>query len=151
MRKYSIRKWFSKELFTPTVPVTDFSGLDDLLDNFRTVSIIEKNIAMSANQLGDDRRVFVYGKYPSLDYFVNPKILRSFGKRKLYFERCASFPGLRFPRLRYEFVDLNYQNEMENNFGEVFEGRKAAVIQHEVAHLDGKHPFSWLIKVLQKS
>jgi peptide deformylase len=91
---------------------------------------------LAANQVGVQRRVFVYDIGDGARTIINPRIVESAGEWT-YDEGCLSVPGLSWPITRPDEVHLvGYDldgNEVSIETDE-FEGR---VFQHEVDHLDG--------------
>lgn len=91
---------------------------------------------LAANQVGVQRRIFVYDIGDGAHTIVNPRIVESDGEW-VYDEGCLSVPGLSWEILRPNAVhlvgrDLN-GNEVSIEATEL-EGR---VFQHELDHLDG--------------
>jgi peptide deformylase len=91
---------------------------------------------LAANQVGVQRRMFVYDVGDGPVVVVNPRIVESSGEW-IYEEGCLSVPGLSWPIPRPNLVHLiGYDldgNELSLE-GEELEGR---VFQHEVDHLNG--------------
>jgi peptide deformylase len=78
---------------------------------------------------------------------VNPEILEFSEEKTTHTEGCLSLPGFKLDVERSKYVKLRYHTPL----GEVVEGTlpdiHAAVVQHEVDHLDGKtllDKASWL-------
>ena len=100
----------------------------------------EEGVGLAAPQRGEHWRVVVWdtsAKGVHLQYLVNPKIVESFGSA-LGEEGCLSFPGLRLKvkrarRVVVEAFDLDRQPLRIEA-----EGWDAAILQHEIDHLDGK-------------
>jgi peptide deformylase len=91
---------------------------------------------LAANQVGVQRRVFVYDVGNGPRTVVNPRIVGSSGEWT-YEEGCLSVPGLSWPIVRPNQVHLvGYDldgNEVSIE-ADTLEGR---VFQHELDHLDG--------------
>jgi peptide deformylase len=93
-------------------------------------------VGLAANQIGVNKRVFVYDKGEGPVVVVNPSIVESDGEYA-YEEGCLSVPGLSWVIVRPNRVhlvgrDLN-GSEISVETDE-FEGR---IFQHELDHLDG--------------
>ena len=91
---------------------------------------------LAANQVGVQRRIFVYDVGDGPRTVINPSIVESDGEW-VYDEGCLSVPGLSWEIVRPNAVhlvglDLN-GNEISIEASEL-EGR---VFQHELDHLDG--------------
>jgi peptide deformylase len=93
-------------------------------------------VGLAANQVGVQKRLFVYDKGDGPHVIVNPKILETDGEWT-YEEGCLSVPGLSWEITRANSVhlvgfDLD-GNEVDVQTDE-YEGR---IFQHEMDHLDG--------------
>lgn len=93
-------------------------------------------VGLAANQIGVQKRLFVYDKGEGPRVVVNPVIVETSGEWT-YEEGCLSVPGLSWEIVRPNAVHLRgYDldgNELDVETDE-FEGR---IFQHEVDHLDG--------------
>jgi peptide deformylase len=93
-------------------------------------------VGLAANQIGVQKRLFVYDKGEGPHVVVNPVIVETSGEW-VYEEGCLSVPGLSWEIVRPNAVHLKgYDldgNEIDIETDE-FEGR---IFQHEVDHLDG--------------
>jgi peptide deformylase len=93
-------------------------------------------VGLAANQVGVQRRLFVYDAGDGPRVVVNPRIIEFDGEWS-YEEGCLSVPGLSWPIVRPNAVHLvGYDldgNELSVEATE-FEGR---IFQHELDHLDG--------------
>jgi peptide deformylase len=91
---------------------------------------------LAANQIGVQRRIFVYDIGDGPRTIINPQIIESDGEW-VYDEGCLSIPGLSWEILRpnaVHLVGLDLDgNEISIEATEL-EGR---VFQHELDHLDG--------------
>jgi peptide deformylase len=93
-------------------------------------------VGLAANQVGVQKRLFVYDKGDGPHVVVNPTILETDGEWT-YEEGCLSVPGLSWEITRANSVhlvgfDLD-GNEIDLQTDE-YEGR---IFQHEMDHLDG--------------
>ena len=93
-------------------------------------------VGLAANQVGVQKRLFVYDKGEGPHVVVNPTILETDGEWT-YEEGCLSLPGLSWEITRANAVhlvgfDLD-GNEIDLQTDE-YEGR---IFQHEMDHLDG--------------
>jgi peptide deformylase len=93
-------------------------------------------VGLAANQIGVQKRLFVYDKGDGPRAVVNPVIVETSGEWP-YEEGCLSVPGLSWEIVRPDAVHLRgYDldgNELDIEAVE-FEGR---IFQHEVDHLNG--------------
>jgi peptide deformylase len=93
-------------------------------------------VGLAANQIGVQKRLFVYDKGDGAHVVVNPVIVETSGEWT-YEEGCLSVPGLSWPIVRANEVHLTGfdldGNEIDIQTSE-YEGR---IFQHECDHLDG--------------
>ncbi len=68
---------------------------------------------------------------------VNPAITPKTETKELVWERCLSIPGLHGKVPRYPEITLSYQTLDGNTVSHGAHGSWAALLQHEVDHLDG--------------
>jgi peptide deformylase len=95
-----------------------------------------KGIGLSANQVGVLQRfLIVQVKRPLV--LLNPRIKKYYGKRVEIEEGCLSFPGHYEIKGRYAKILVEYVDMTGKLCKVFFEGLEAAVIQHEVNHLNG--------------
>ncbi len=104
------------------------------------VEALEESLAttegygLTAIQIGIPVRVAIVrvGK-TKLDLF-NPKIIKKADRFKFVGEKCLSLPGFTIDTARYNYIVL------ENGNGKKYalEGLEAIVVQHEIAHMNGK-------------
>jgi peptide deformylase len=91
---------------------------------------------LAANQIGVQKRVFVYDVGEGARAVVNPRIVEGTGEWT-YEEGCLSIPGLSWPVVRpneIHLVGLDLDGNEVSIEGRELEGR---VFQHELDHLDG--------------
>jgi len=98
-------------------------------------------VGLAANQVGELRRILVVDFQPitgedHIEAFINPEIVEEEGRMRLE-EGCLSIPDVqeeieRSHRVRVRYLDREgYEQEQEG------EGFLAAVLQHEIDHLNG--------------
>jgi len=91
---------------------------------------------LAANQVGVQRRVFVYDVGDGPRTVINPRIVETSGEWT-YEEGCLSVPGLSWPIVRPDrvhLVGLDLDGNECSIEADTLEGR---VFQHELDHLDG--------------
>ena len=135
-----------ERLTTPCRPVTAFDeSLRELAKNLIDTLTNSKRlgVGLSANQIGDQRRVFVIdftaGKNPAAaQVFVNPSIRKYRGKEHTEIEGCLSLPpGNDCSVRRHTIVNWQAQDLDGNPISGKFHDFAARVFQHEVDHLSG--------------
>jgi peptide deformylase len=93
-------------------------------------------VGLAANQVGVDKRMFVYDAGDGPITVINPRIIESDGEFT-YTEGCLSVPGYAWDITRPDrvhLVGLDLDGNELSIEAEEFEGR---IFQHEVDHLDG--------------
>jgi peptide deformylase len=119
---------------------TDIENIDGKIAALAQTMIETMNeapgVGLAANQVGVQKRLFVYDKGDGPFVVVNPRILETDGEWT-YEEGCLSVPGLSWEITRANEVhlvgfDLD-GNELDIQTDE-YEGR---IFHHEMDHLDG--------------
>jgi peptide deformylase len=132
-----IRVYGDPLLNTAAKDVTEIDGkIAQLSDTMIQTMYAAPGSGLAANQIGVQRRVFVYDIGDGPITIINPTIVESDGEWT-YEEGCLSVPGLSWEITRPNQIhlvgfDLD-GNEISIETDE-FEGR---VFQHEMDHLDG--------------
>lgn len=132
-----IRQYGDPVLKQTTRDVEEIDGrvaklVEDMLDTMYKAP----GVGLAANQVGVQRRLFVYDIGDGPRVVINPKIVETSGEWT-FEEGCLSVPGLSWAIVRpnrVHLVGLDLDgNELSIETDE-YEGR---VFQHEVDHLDG--------------
>lgn len=147
--KLEIRQWPDPVLRQKTVAVSVFdSELEELARNMIETMRDASGIGLSANQVGDGRRLAVV-EVPYIpgdkveEYLgkpivlVNPQLIESEGST-LSVEGCLSIPDAHDTLRRFKTVKVRYQNLSGETVEMEAEGLMAICLQHEIDHLDGK-------------
>ena len=137
MTTFAIRQYGDPVLRQPTKAIEEIDGrVAKLAEDMIETMYEAPGVGLAANQVGVQRRLFVYDVGDGPIVIVNPTIVESSGEWT-YQEGCLSVPGLSWPIVRPGSVHLTgYDldgNELSIEADE-FEGR---VFQHELDHLDG--------------
>ncbi len=106
-----------------------------------------QGVGLAANQVGQNRRVFVmecHGskRYPKvasfpLQAYVNARIVEYSKQKERGWEGCLSIPGYRGLVPRSRRVTLEARTPGGLKIRKTFRGFEARVVQHEVDHLNG--------------
>jgi peptide deformylase len=132
-----IRTYGDPVLKSAAAEVTEIDGkIAALADRMIDVMYAAPGVGLAANQIGVQRRVFVYDIGDGPLTVINPRIVESDGEWT-YEEGCLSVPGLSWEITRPNAVHLVGYDLDGNEVSietEEFEGR---VFQHELDHLDG--------------
>lgn len=141
MASYSIRIVGDPVLAEPTKEITEIDGrLVKVIDAmFDTLYGSDTGIGLAANQVGVQKRLFVYdlegGDDPQV--LINPRITGSDGEW-VYAEGCLSIPGLHYDIVRPKTVEVTAVGLDGNEFSFEADELFSRLIQHEIDHLDGK-------------
>ena len=93
-------------------------------------------VGLAANQVGVQRRLFVYDVGAGPVVVINPTIVDSSGEWT-YQEGCLSVPGLSWEIVRPGSVHLNGYDVDGNELSIEADELEGRVFQHEMDHLDG--------------
>lgn len=137
MSTLPIRVYGDPVLNEVTTEVENIDGrIAQLAETMITTMYEAPGVGLAANQVGVQKRLFVYDKGDGPVVVVNPKIVESDGEWT-YQEGCLSVPGLSWEITRPNAIHLvGYDldgNEISVETDE-FEGR---IFQHEMDHLNG--------------
>jgi peptide deformylase len=137
MTTFSIRQYGDPVLRQATKEIEEIDArvaklAEDMIETMHAAP----GVGLAANQVGVQRRLFVYDIGAGAKVIVNPRIIESSGEWT-FEEGCLSVPGLSWEIVRpnaVHLVGLDLDgNELSIEASE-YEGR---VFQHEVDHLDG--------------
>lgn len=133
----TIRTYGDPVLKQATRDVEEIDGnIAKLVDDMIEAMHAAPGVGLAANQVGVQRRLFVYDIGDGPHAVINPRIVESSGEWT-FEEGCLSVPGLSWPIVRpnrVHLVGLGLEGEELSIDAEEYEGR---VFQHEVDHLDG--------------
>lgn len=96
-----------------------------------------KGVGLSAIQIGQPLRLIVADVGEGQEVYLNPKIDRIGGTKKLMTEGCLSFPGIFEQVMRYTKITVSYKDIDGNSKTINASGLRAQMLQHEIEHLDG--------------
>jgi peptide deformylase len=133
----TIRQYGDPVLKERTRDVEDIDGaVVSLVDAMIETMYAAPGSGLAANQVGVQRRIFVYDAGEGARTVINPRILESDGEWA-FDEGCLSIPGLSWEIVRpnaVHLVGLDLDGNEVSIEATEFEGR---VFQHELDHLDG--------------
>lgn len=135
-------------LHQPTVPVTSFDEeLATFVDTLFQTNAAANGAGLAANQVGDNRRVFVYDcpddkGVRHRGYVVNPTIETSPIPETMPdpdddYEGCLSVPGENYPTGRAAWAKVTGVDVHGEPIEVEGTGFFARCLQHETDHLDG--------------
>ena len=117
--------------------VTEFDGaLARLADDMIETMYAAPGVGLAANQIGIQKRIFVYDAGDGPFTVVNPTIVDT-SENWEYEEGCLSVPGLYFPIVRPRCVTLKGYDLDGKEFTRKGEDLLGRIFLHETDHLDG--------------
>ncbi|HVM02387.1 MAG TPA: peptide deformylase [Acidimicrobiales bacterium] len=138
MAIHTIRVYGDPVLRTPTAPVGDIDGpLSRLIDDMIETMYAAPGVGLAANQVGVQKRLFVWDVGDGPGVAVNPVVSGHAGEWT-YDEGCLSVPGLWWPIVRPRQVRLQALDRNGDPFTVDADDMLARVFLHETDHLDGK-------------
>lgn len=96
-----------------------------------------EGMGLASIQIGRKERFFVGRIGKKFQIFLNPKIISSVKKKKVFFEGCLSIPNYYGEVKRPVAVVVEYLNETGGKITKNLQGVPAWIFQHEVDHLNG--------------
>ena len=118
-----------------SLPATpdDLPVAEDLLDTL--MAHRDSCVGMAANMIGVSKRIIVFTQDGRCRLMFNPVLQQKLGPYETQ-EGCLSLSGTR-PALRYQTIQVRWQDERFEPRCETFSGWTAQIIQHELDHCDG--------------
>jgi peptide deformylase len=133
----TIRQYGDPVLKQRTREVEEIDGqVADLVDSMIETMYEAPGTGLAANQIGVQRRVFVYDIGDGPRAVINPSIVESDGEWT-YDEGCLSVPGLSWEIVRPNSVHLVGLDLDGNDISLEATELEGRVFQHELDHLDG--------------
>jgi len=111
----------------------DLPVLKDLLDTLAAHR--EGCVGMAANMIGVHKRIIAFYAGPFPVGMLNPVIIRKWDPYETE-EGCLSLDGVR-KTLRYEKIEIQFQDASFSVKTASYSGWTAQIIQHEIDHCDG--------------
>lgn len=137
MTAFAIRQYGDPVLRSATREIDEIDAAvaklaQDMIETMREAH----GAGLAANQVGVQRRMFVYDVGDGPVVVINPRIVETSGEWT-YEEGCLSVPGLSWPIVRPNIVHLTGYDLDGNEISVEAEELEGRVFQHEVDHLDG--------------
>ena len=111
----------------------DMSVGQDLMDTLRANQ--DHCVGMAANMIGVRKKIIIVNVGIINVVMYNPVILKKDSPYETE-EGCLSLTGIR-KTIRYENIEVEYQDSSWKKHRQKFSGWTAQIIQHEVDHLNG--------------
>lgn len=127
-------------------------NVQTLIEDMFKVMEQSNGMGLAANQIGSDRRIIVmdvdrlvaYEDHTEQDTLthgrftiINPQIIEQDDRRVKWTEGCLSVPGFQFEIERSAMIKVKGLDEKGDKLEFTASGLLAAVIQHELDHLNG--------------
>jgi peptide deformylase len=124
-----------KALYTRSEPVRpdDIPALRKQLYWLQKLMKAGDGAGLSANQVGDLRRYFVW----KTGMVINPELLSTTQHTATLAEGCLSFPGIKVMKTRPYGITVRYIDERGMPIQRGYDGFAARVFLHELDHLNG--------------
>jgi len=133
----AIRQYGDPVLKERTREVEEIDGsVVSLVDAMIETMYEARGVGLAANQVGVQRRVFVFDTGEGARVVINPRIVESDGEWT-YDEGCLSIPGLSWEIVRPNEVHLVGLDLDGNEFSIEADELEGRAFQHEMDHLDG--------------
>jgi peptide deformylase len=137
MASYDIRIIGDPVLKTRVREVEEIDGsVARLVDDMLETMYAAPGIGLAANQIGVQKRLFVWDIGDGPRSMVNPDIIETDGEWE-FEEGCLSVPGLSWPILRPKRVHVVGLDLDGNEVSVEADELEARMFQHELDHLDG--------------
>ena len=132
-----IRQYGDPVLKQVTRDIDEIDGrIAKLVDDMVVTMHEAPGVGLAANQIGVQKRLFVYDIGDGAKAVINPRIVESDGEWT-YEEGCLSVPGLSWDIVRPNRVHLVGLDLQGNELSIEADEYQARVFQHELDHLDG--------------
>ena len=137
MAVHTIRVHGDPVLRQSTAPVADIdAAVARLVEDMLETMYAAPGVGLAANQVGVQKRLFVWDIGDGPHVAINPRLERSEGEWT-YDEGCLSVPGLFWPITRPKQVHLTAVDLAGNDLSIEADEMLARVFLHETDHLDG--------------
>jgi peptide deformylase len=134
---FTIRQYGDPVLKRRTLEVAEIDGkIAKLVDNMLDTMYEAPGSGLAANQVGVQRRIFVYDVGDGPRVVINPEIVESAGEWA-FEEGCLSVPGLSWEIVRPNAVHLVGFDLDGNQISIEADELEGRVFQHEIDHLNG--------------
>lgn len=132
---------FADPVMTHRPPAFDFEKdgdkAEELADVLHKKMLQFGGAGLSANQVGLEYRVFVFGTKEQRYVFFNPEVIGVSKEEVAMSEGCLSFPGFFLTLKRPESCAIAFQNEKGEHQTVQLTGIAARIALHEYDHMEG--------------
>ena len=135
--KLKLHTWPEKILKKKCRKVTVIDDrIRQLLDEMRSVMVINKGVGLAANQVGVDLSLIVVDGKDRVFKLINPVIVKKEG-RTIFNEGCLSFPEIELEIKRAKKVWLSALDEKGEPIELEADDTLAVIFQHEIDQING--------------
>lgn len=122
---------------------SSYPKLDKLISDMFETMHNAKGIGLAAPQIGINIRLFIIQNNKINNFFfkkvfINPKIIKNYGKILPFKEGCLSIPDILEYVKRKSHILIEYYNENWKKNIEILDNFESRIIQHEYDHIEGK-------------
>lgn len=123
---------------TQLVSLEEINDLSESIEQMKQLlKSLPHGMAIAANQVGINKRLFVMKLGESIKLFINPTIIKRSDDLITWEERCLSYEE-KVEKTRNKWVKLRwYDLKLKQYREKKYHGVRALCIQHEVDHLNG--------------
>lgn len=132
-------------------PILEFSTeIEEFAEDLLNLMREYEGVGLAAPQIGKNRRIIATSQWKKMpdsntieqDFIsdlvlINPEIVWHSEKMQNSLEACLSLPDIQGRVKRYASIEVSYQTPKGKKEKKKFSGYNAAIIQHEIDHLDG--------------
>ena len=139
----SPNEWLQKKI-EPMDPDNIPEDIHEIKAEMDRVMKEHKGIGLSANQVGLDKRLFIFHaealqnlSAERVNMCINPKVVELIDPEVEMWEGCLSFPKVNLYVKRHSKIKATWINENGKEINETLYGYDARCFLHELDHLDG--------------
>lgn len=134
----SILTWPNKILTSTAIAVEKVDDeVNKIMDDLLNTMLSNNGVGLAAPQIGISKRIIVANiDSDQLIVLANPEIIRKSEEQRKP-EGCLSLPGGNIPINRFKRIMVRGLGRRGEEIEYVLEDENAAIIQHEIDHLDG--------------
>ncbi len=119
------------------VPDVRSPQIAELIKRMKEILIKRQGAGLAANQIGEDKRIFIAQSDGKIYAFINPEIIKTSKKNVSLEEGCLSVPGIVGLVNRSQKITVKGFNELGKPVKLKAKDILARICQHEIDHLSG--------------
>jgi len=94
-------------------------------------------VGLAANQIGVNKKIFVYNYKNESNYLINPELIAESSETESKNEGCLSIPSLSYNVKRAKNIIIKAYDINNNEYYKDVSGNLARIYLHELDHLNG--------------